>query len=419
MTVWNNMELEAVAVLEKLGDAGFEAFFVGGYVRDKLLNRPIKDIDIATSAKPEKVIELFAKTIPTGLKHGTVTVMIGNHPYEVTTFRKEGGYEDYRRPTEVEFISNLEEDLKRRDFTMNAMAMDSKGHVIDPFGGQDDLNAAVLRCVGRAQERFEEDALRMMRCVRFASTYKLAIEEATWTALLANCGLLRHVAMERVRMELERMMSGPDPVHGMKLLADSGLLACTKSASALPWTRWTAAALPERVTALDRTTDPLLRWMLVYGSLSLDADEVREAMSSYTFSLKEIDAVVRYVGMDRMLAERYASSGENGWKTAAVQFGREAAEHWIAVAKILPHSIRFGIDTSLATRWLNEIPAFHVKELAVTGKEIIDASDNAAGPWVSRVQQQLLYAAALGQVANDKQALLELARQLEREAGAE
>lgn len=420
MPVWNELELEAVAILETLEKAGFAAFFVGGYVRDKVLALPVKDIDIATSAKPEEVTRLFAKTVPTGLKHGTVTVLAAGRSYEVTTFRKESAYEDYRRPAEVEFISDLEEDLRRRDFTMNAMAMDRNGRLIDPFGGRSDLKAGVLRCVGRAEERFAEDALRMMRCVRFASTYKLNVEEDTWAALLANRGLLRHVAMERVRAELERMLAGPDPLRGLRLLSESGLMACTKSASELPWNGWNRRGVPAVLAALPQLEQPLLRWALLFRSMGIDPEAVEEAMTAYTFSVKDTEAVSRYVALDRWLEERCeTAAGESLWKAAAVRYGREAAERWLAVAERLPPRERCGIDPQQAGVWLREVPAFHVKELAASGRDIISATGQPAGPWVSRVQQQLLHAAALGQVANDKESLLALARELERKARSE
>ena len=187
--------------------------------------------------------------MPTGLQHGTVTVLIAQGTYEVTTFRKEAAYEGFRRPASVEYISDLTEDLKRRDFTMNAMAMDGAACCMDPFGGQEDLAAGVLRCVGVAEERFGEDALRMLRCIRFASTYGLEIEASTWQALLANAPLLRHIAMERVRSELQRMVEGPAPARAVRLLLASGLLAHLKKQLPLPFeagspgmTRWTLSA---------------------------------------------------------------------------------------------------------------------------------------------------------------------------------
>src|SRR5690554_1332340 len=148
---------EARQTMRVLLEAGFEAYLVGGFVRDYVLGLPVHDIDIATSAAPADVVRLFERAVPTGIQHGTVTVVRGKHSFEVTTFRKEGKYEDHRRPTDVLFVDSLEEDLSRRDFTMNAMAMNIDGDIIDPYGGKADLQAGLLRCVGQAEERFKED----------------------------------------------------------------------------------------------------------------------------------------------------------------------------------------------------------------------------------------------------------------------
>jgi tRNA nucleotidyltransferase (CCA-adding enzyme) len=161
---------DGLAIVRALENAGYRAYLVGGCVRDRWLGRPLNDIDIATSAKPEAVMELFGRTLPTGLQHGTVTVMEGGRPFEVTTFRRESGYSDGRRPDEVAFVDDLNEDLARRDFTFNAMAFSSEGELIDPYGGQDALRAGVVDCVGDAAERFGEDALRMVRAIRSPSS---------------------------------------------------------------------------------------------------------------------------------------------------------------------------------------------------------------------------------------------------------
>jgi tRNA nucleotidyltransferase (CCA-adding enzyme) len=155
------MEQSVNQLMDKLLANQFEAYLVGGCVRDSLMHKPVQDYDIATNALPEQVMEIFAHTIPTGLKHGTVTVMLEGVPFEVTTFRKESAYEEHRRPQQVEFVSDLQEDLQRRDFTMNAMAIDLKGAIIDPFDGQRDIEQKLVRCVGNPDERFSEDACKL------------------------------------------------------------------------------------------------------------------------------------------------------------------------------------------------------------------------------------------------------------------
>ncbi|KJB87307.1 hypothetical protein AZ66_13990, partial [Paenibacillus sp. E194] len=224
----NSLFREAEQVMNCLLEAGFSAYMVGGCVRDPLIGRPIYDVDIATSAHPEQVVALFPKVIPTGLQHGTVTVVMPQNTYEVTTFRKEAAYEGHRRPEEVEFIDDLDEDLRRRDFTINAMAKDVNGCIHDPFGGQADLRRLIIRCVGTAEERFREDALRMMRGVRFASLLGGVFAKSTWKALRVNRETLAFVAMERVRDELWKLTAGPNPARGWGLLVRSGLLGHTK-----------------------------------------------------------------------------------------------------------------------------------------------------------------------------------------------
>ncbi|MEC0064418.1 CCA tRNA nucleotidyltransferase, partial [Paenibacillus thiaminolyticus] len=219
---------ESKQVMRQLLDMGHEAYIVGGSVRDRLLGRPIGDIDIATSALPEQVMALFRRVVPTGLAHGTVTVVMDHYTYEVTTFRKESAYEDHRRPEEVEFIDDLEEDLRRRDFTINAMALDIEGRLRDPFGGRADLERGLIRCVGDPETRFREDALRMLRGVRFASLLGGRIAKSTWRALLRQRETLRYVAMERVRDELWKLTAGANPARGWAMLARSGLLRYAK-----------------------------------------------------------------------------------------------------------------------------------------------------------------------------------------------
>lgn len=197
-------------LLEKLESAGFRAYIVGGCVRDKLLGRPVSDFDMTTDALPEQIIDVFCglKVIPTGLKHGTVTVLYQDMPFEVTTFRVDGSYSDSRRPDSVRFTASLEEDLARRDFTVNAMAMDIKGRLYDPFGGRDDLQKRVIRCVGDPQKRFTEDALRILRAVRFSSVLGFGIDEETANAALGLRGLLDNISRERCRDELTKMIMG-------------------------------------------------------------------------------------------------------------------------------------------------------------------------------------------------------------------
>lgn len=205
-------------ILNTLHGAGYEAYVVGGCVRDALLQRTPDDWDITTNARPQEVKELFRHTVDTGLQHGTVTVMLDHEGYEVTTYRIDGKYEKHRRPTEVSFTADLKEDMLRRDFTINAMAYNEEEGLVDYFYGQEDLRHGILRCVGNAMERFDEDALRVLRALRFSAQLDFTIEEKTYQAMQQRAEFLRDVSAERIRVELTKLLLSNHP----ELLAEVG-----------------------------------------------------------------------------------------------------------------------------------------------------------------------------------------------------
>ncbi len=211
-------------IINTLQEAGFDAYAVGGCVRDTILKKEPSDWDITTSAKPDAVKELFSHTIDTGIQHGTVTVLLHQVGYEVTTYRIDGDYEDGRHPKEVTFTGELLEDLKRRDFTINAMAYNDRTGLVDAFDGVRDLENGIIRCVGEAEKRFEEDALRMMRAVRFASQLDFQIEEKTYEAIRRLSPSLERVSMERIQVELVKLLTSDHPER-MRDLYETGLTA--------------------------------------------------------------------------------------------------------------------------------------------------------------------------------------------------
>ena len=198
-------------IINTLEEAGYEAYAVGGCVRDSILGRKPDDWDITTSAKPEETKHLFPRTVDTGIKHGTVTVLLGGEGFEVTTYRIDGTYEDGRHPTEVTFTANLKEDLRRRDFTINAMAYNDRSGLVDLYGGLADMENRVIRCVGDAGERFDEDALRMLRAVRFSAQLGYRIDEATGEAVRALAPNLQKISAERIQAELVKLVTSPHP----------------------------------------------------------------------------------------------------------------------------------------------------------------------------------------------------------------
>lgn len=212
----------AEEIIEKLNEHGYEAYVVGGCVRDMLLGREPGDWDITTSALPEQVKQVFRRTVDTGIQHGTVTVMIGNEGYEVTTYRIDGEYLDGRHPNSVEYTSSLTEDLKRRDFTINAMAYNRKVGFVDEFGGVEDLKKGVVRCVGDPMDRFTEDALRILRAIRFSAQLGFSIEGHTFDAIRVIAPNIKHVSKERIQTELTKLLLSAHPEH-ISLVYETGI----------------------------------------------------------------------------------------------------------------------------------------------------------------------------------------------------
>lgn len=215
--------IKAIPVLKEIQDAGYEAYFVGGCVRDTLLGIPLHDVDIASSAYPAEIKQIFNRTVDTGIEHGTVMVLDHGEGYEVTTFRTESTYQDFRRPDHVTFVRSLSEDLKRRDLTINALAMGADGTVIDLFNGLEDLKNHIIRAVGDPHERYHEDALRMMRSIRFMSQLDFKLEKNTKQAIKDNASLLSKIAVERIRVELIKMFLGKNPNAGVETFINTDL----------------------------------------------------------------------------------------------------------------------------------------------------------------------------------------------------
>lgn len=198
-------------IIKTLEDSGFEAYAVGGCVRDYLLLKTPSDWDITTSALPEETKKLFAHTYDTGIRHGTITVLIGKESYEVTTYRIDGSYNDFRRPSTVTFTKKITEDLSRRDFTMNAIAYNDKNGFVDPFNGINDIKSGIIKGVGEPDKRFNEDALRMLRCIRFSAQLGFNIEKNTYSSVLKNSHLIKNISAERIRDELTKLLLSDNP----------------------------------------------------------------------------------------------------------------------------------------------------------------------------------------------------------------
>ena len=219
-----NLPEKVKYIIDSITEAGFEAYAVGGCIRDSILGREPSDWDITTSARPEQVKALFSRTVDTGIAHGTVTVMLDREGYEVTTYRIDGEYEDHRHPKEVVFTSRLVEDLRRRDFTINAMAYNETSGLVDAFDGMGDIRRGVIRCVGRAGERFTEDALRILRALRFSAQLGYTVEEGTRQAIRELAPSLAAISAERIAVELVKLLVSPHPDY-LRQAYDMGVTA--------------------------------------------------------------------------------------------------------------------------------------------------------------------------------------------------
>ena len=286
----------ADSVLQRLEAAGYEAWAVGGCVRDTLLGRTVHDWDMTTSAMPQQVLALFPHCVPTGLQHGTVTVLESGYAFEVTTYRAETGYSDGRHPDAVSFVGTLAEDLARRDFTVNAMALDVRGRLVDLHGGREDLKYRLLRCVGEPKRRFREDALRMLRAVRFSAQLGFTIEAETRRAMAECADGCTVLSAERIRDEVEKTLRSPEPYRALELL-DYGMLRAVglEPGTARPWptvaidspaTAWAAfqLAVPDfdpAVMRLDKKTGRLaVETAALYGP-ELTMDRLKRVVADH------------------------------------------------------------------------------------------------------------------------------------------
>lgn len=350
-----NVFIKALPVLQTLEDAGFEAYFVGGSVRDVLLGRHVHDVDITTSAYPEEVKKLFDKSIDTGIKHGTVTVLYGNESYEITTFRTESGYQDFRRPDHVTFVQSLSEDLKRRDFTINALAMDLHGQIVDLFNGVEDLKHHIIRAVGDPEKRFHEDALRMMRAVRFTSQLKFDLEERTKQAIKDNHKLLKKISVERIREEFVKMGIGPHSRQAFQIFLDTQL---SEDVPDFAGKRDLLQIYPQ--LKFSPTLETSL-WSLIIILLKLPDEEISKFMRDWKNSNAMAEQVERIIKFFDLVSDHVPSNYE------LFLTGERTLINTIDVAHILGQPIA---SEALVDRYM-ALPIKKPAELAIDGRFLI------------------------------------------------
>ncbi len=436
------LDAGAAALLARLHGAGYAAYAVGGCVRDSLLGRTPQDWDLCTSARPEQVLALFGEgqCIPTGLQHGTVTIKYGGQLYETTTFRTEGAYTDGRHPDEVHFVPDVRQDLARRDFTINAMAYNDAEGLIDPFGGQQDLQQGILRAVGDPATRFEEDALRILRLYRFAARFGFAIDPPTGQAARALCAHLDCVSVERIEEELSKLLAAPAPAAYLdeKILK---VIIPELSAPALQAAKPVVDACPAG------TEDLPVRWAALL--MSLGEDGTRKALKRLRCSnacIEQTVVLVREVHPGAFSSDTIwgipspallpAAAGshppDGPQKNSRTGLGQDAApDTVIRIRKLLGrydlHTVQrlaalgaameperaadFAAQAELAAQLDADGVCCRVSQLAVNGRDLM-AAGIPAGPGLRRTLEALLDAVVRGQLLNERQCLLDAAGQI-------
>ena len=386
--------IDALPILETIEKAGYEAYFVGGSVRDTMLSKPIHDVDIATSAYPEEIKKIFKRTVDTGIEHGTAMILDHGTGYETTTFRTESTYTDFRRPDEVKFVRSLDEDLKRRDFTVNALALTKDGEVIDLFGGVQDMSAQILRAVGKPEERFHEDALRMMRAVRFAAQLDFKIDDATQKAIAENAPLLANIAVERTNVEFTKLMQGTSASYGLIEMIKSGLVNFMPG---LANTDQDLAAYAELLQNA-QPTDDNQAWSLLSFELGLSPKDTGEFLKLW----KQPNDMIQTAKAVIALMNKLRLGDVSDWDLYQTQDAITTALATIRLSEVTANV------EDLSVRY-QALPIKHKKELAINGGELMKSLHLTPGPLFGKILADLEHLVVIGEQVNDKAALLQAA----------
>ena len=438
-----NIPSGAGHILRALTASGFEAYLVGGCVRDLLRGVAPHDWDICTSARPEETEACFAgrRIIETGLKHGTVTVLEGGEPYEVTTYRTEGPYSDSRRPDYVRFVPELEADLARRDFTINAIAMDLGGELCDPFGGADDIKAGLIRCVGEPAQRFQEDGLRVMRALRFAAVLGCEIEEKTAQAIHENRAMLDRVAAERINVELCKLLVGKCAGDVLRQYPDVfcqfwpqlGPLVTLEQHN--PWHCF--GGWEHTVHAVEAApADVTLRLTMLLHDIgkpsckSTDEQGIDHFYGHPAVSARLADQMLRALKFDNrtrervvLLVERHDAQLPPESRVIRRWLNRLGPEAFFQLLEVkradsmgqAPEKVEYRLAKldelgEMAKQILAERQCLSLKDLAVNGNDVM-AAGIEPGPEVGRILNGLLEQVLSGKVPNRRETLLELVQE--------
>lgn len=380
----------ALPVMEEIEKEGFEAYFVGGSVRDVLLGQPIHDVDIATSAFPAEIKAIFSRTVDIGIEHGTVLVLFGDDQYEITTFRTESTYQDFRRPDQVSFVRSLAEDLKRRDFTINAFAVQDDGEVIDLFGGLKDLEQHVLRAVGNPHERFHEDALRMMRGLRFVSQLGFSFDDETFAAILENHSLLEKISVERIFIEFTKLLLGGHRNEAIRqFVATKCYRYCPGMENAKDGLTAFAQLVPTPFTKEEAA------WSVLLDHLEIPTEKVTTFLKAWKVSndfLRECRELVWGLRQRKM-----------GYYTPMTLY--RLGERALTVETLLTYYGRPG-EAGRTALALAQLPIRSLRQLAVNGNDLKQQFNQKAGPWLKDTLHYLEQGVVESRFVNDGPILL-------------
>ena len=383
------------SALRRLEARGFEGYLVGGCVRDMIMGRRPHDWDICTDALPAEVMRIFPRSYPTGITHGTVTVISHGQALEITTYRTDGEYSDFRRPDKVSFGKELETDLSRRDFTMNAMAMNAEGVIRDPFGGNGDIEAQIIRTVGKPDERFSEDALRMLRALRFSAVLGFEIEAETLAAIHKNSHLISYVAIERISSELLRTLLSPNPETALSMLKISALIGDSELQN---------DKRLKRLRRLPKESTPRLSALtaLLVGTGVIKTP--RELLSK--LRLDSVSFKNASVGAELSLTEKPETSLD--WKRLLAANGKDACDCLAAADRLLSGNRRSLIYRQV----LSGGECCSLKNLAISGGDLLELG--FSGRDIGTALDTLLDHVLVYPQENNSEKLSEIAKKLRR-----
>ncbi|MDE6784252.1 MAG: HD domain-containing protein [Ruminococcus sp.] len=435
-------------ILEKLESVGFKAYLVGGCVRDMIMNRPVNDFDITTNAFPEQTAAIFSsdKVIPTGIKHGTVTVIHENESFEITTFRIDGNYSDSRRPDNVEFTSNLTDDLARRDFTVNAIAMDSRGNLSDPFGGRIDIENRIIRCVGVPDKRFSEDALRILRCFRFASVLGFDIDQTTADSALKMRSSLSMVSAERISAELVKLLGGANVIDVMLKYRDiigqiiPEMTACFDFEQHSRYHKYTVYEHIVRAVASVAGNTPKSRIIRIamlfhdigkpaafrldekgfghfYGHAGISADVAENILKRMKFDNRTISEVCWIIAhhSDKITSEKSIKRllSQRNLDSFLMLIEAKKADNSAKQDFVTYENIEFCTFAETAKRLVSEKVCLHTGDMAVNGNDMI--SLGFRGAEIGRILNKMLEQIIDGELENSYEILMKYAGGMKNE----